>query len=378
MNQTELADRIRLGEDSKTEFKEKLIHVDELAASIVCLANVLGGDLIFGVTDKNNVVGLSDVDRVIESLENVSRQNVEPPIPITWEKTLLNDKILLIVHIPQGPQRPYRTNRGVYYIRVGRSCRIASRQEVLEMYQSAGAVHADETTLPQTGISNLDLEYLSSSRPEIVPSHSTPNEILLRAVNILGKEGLTLGGFLCFGRNIEHLQPYARVTFIRFKGVEVDQQFEDRTEVGGRLDQQFRNSVEVLSKHLGPTDRILQEQDPKEFIVPMDAAKEALVNALLHRDYFQNAQVRLFLFSDRLEVISPGHLLNSVTVEAMRTGFHIVRNPIIFSHFARLKLATDAGLGIPNMIRIVRGHGLPEPEILPSPVELRIIFRFNK
>ncbi|MBI2267552.1 MAG: hypothetical protein HYU64_20680 [Armatimonadetes bacterium] len=101
------------------------------------------------------------------------------------------------------------------------------------------------------------------------------------------------------------------------------------------------------------------------------------MNAVAHRDYLLTSQVRLFIFDDRIEITNPGRLLNSVTVEAMRLGYHLVRNPVIFSHLARLRLATDAGLGVPNMIRLLRQNRLPDPDFLVVGNEFRLIFRME-
>ena len=110
---------------------------------------------------------------------------------------------------------------------------------------------------------------------------------------------------------------------------------------------------------------------------PIEAVDEAVINAIAHRDYGLAAQTRLFIFDDRVEVVSPGRLLNSVSAELMRHGCHLVRNPVIFGQLARLRLATDAGRGVPNMFTRMRAASLPEPEIMPTGAELRVILRLQ-
>ncbi|MBI4613862.1 MAG: transcriptional regulator, partial [Planctomycetes bacterium] len=185
----------------------------------------------------------------------------------------------------------------------------------------------------------------------------------------------TLGGLLCFGGEPQARRPYARITAIRHRGTEVSEDFLDRREIGGNLESQIRGAQEFLRQHLlAPTPGGAQPIHPP----PLEAVNEAIVNAVAHRDYFQPAQVRLFVFDDRVEAISPGRLLNSVTVELMRYGCHVVRNPLIFGHMARLRLATDAGRGVPSMIGLMRARGLPEPEILQTGVDLRVVFRLGQ
>ena len=158
MNISELKERIARWEDLHTEFKQWPVHPDDLASSIVAFANTDGGQLIIGVTNDRKIVGVADSDRVTRDLDNISRNNCEPPITIIQEVLELPLSVpIVVINIPKGDQRPYRTNRGVYYIRTTSGRRQASRQELLRLFQATESLFYDETPLPRLGISDIDV-----------------------------------------------------------------------------------------------------------------------------------------------------------------------------------------------------------------------------
>ena len=117
MDRKELIEIIEKGEDSFTEFKEEKVHSDKLAAEIVAFANTEGGNLIIGVSDDAEILGVSDLDNEMQRIDNICVNNCEPTVDSTTEKIIIDNKKVLVVRIPKGPQRPYRTNKGVYYIK---------------------------------------------------------------------------------------------------------------------------------------------------------------------------------------------------------------------------------------------------------------------
>ncbi|MEA1864161.1 MAG: ATP-binding protein [Euryarchaeota archaeon] len=157
MNPTELTTRINKGEDLHTEFKERLIHADYLAASIIAFANTDGGQMIFGVNDEREITGLGDeTDHALKFIDNIAFNNCEPPVTIVQETVRdQQGRIVVIVNIP-GDHRPYRTNRGVYYVWTASGRRQASREELLRLFQSTESFYYDETSVIQSSVTDLD------------------------------------------------------------------------------------------------------------------------------------------------------------------------------------------------------------------------------
>ena len=129
MNPTELAARLIKGEDFHTEFMEHLTHADDLAASIIAFANTDGGQMIFGVNDEREITSLGDeTDHTLQFIDNIAFNNCEPHVTIIQETVRdPHGRIVVVVNIPKGYHRPYRTNRGVYYVRIASGRRQASQ-----------------------------------------------------------------------------------------------------------------------------------------------------------------------------------------------------------------------------------------------------------
>jgi ATP-dependent DNA helicase RecG len=376
MTPDELFDRIQLGEDSTTEFKDERVRPEGLAAAIVSFANASGGDVVIGVADDGRIVGVGHPDKLANRVDSVCRNNVEPPLGaahVTLEKVRAGDQVVVVLHVSRGRQRPYRASDGVYYVRALAGRRAASRQELLEMLQSAQSLFPDEVPVEDAGIADLDLAYLVEQRPEL---KGLAHDALLRslaAIKVMADATHpSLGGLLCFGADPQRARPYARITAIRQRGVAITEEFLDRQELAGVVARQISGAQAFVRRHVPP---LPSSGAQPLYAFPYQAVDECLVNAVAHRDYLAAAQVRLFVYDDRVEVISPGQLLNSVTIEAMRQGYHLVRNPVVFNHLARLRLATDAGRGVPSMIELMRASGLPEPEISVVGHELRVVLR---
>lgn len=135
----------------------------------------------------------------------------------------------------------------------------------------------------------------------------------------------------------------------------------DRKELEGVLEEQITGAQSFLDLHLrtGASIRGFRREDRPE--IPAEVLREAVVNAVAHRDYSLRGQVRLFVFADRVEIISPGSLPNTVTLDNIRFGIHVERNPILVTFLAKMGLLSQVGTGIPRMIRAMRDRGLPEP-----------------
>ncbi|MEA3342039.1 MAG: ATP-binding protein, partial [Chloroflexota bacterium] len=366
MQEAQIKRLIRQGEDSYTEFKEVAAHPDNLAAAIVAFANTDGGRLILGVSDEGTVIGVPDTDRAMQRIDLICSHNVEPPLICFQEKVSLEERLVLVVRVPKGPERPYRTNRGVYYIRTASGRRQASRDELRRLYQATFALFPDELPVSGTGLADLNRPYFETTFERLYDM--TVDEVdlslshLLRNLRLVKGEELTVAGVLLFGRRPQRHLPFAHVSGVHFHGLEVGERFRDRKEIEGTLEQQVEGALAFLDLRLPLPGQIegLYRQDKPEF--PPFVLREAVVNAIVHRDYTIHGQVRVFIFDDRLEIASPGELPNTATLDSIRFGIHVERNPLLVTFLSKLGLMSRVGTGIPRMIRAMREAKLPPPE----------------
>jgi ATP-dependent DNA helicase RecG len=355
MDLTELKERIVKGENLHTDFKERIDSLDELAKDIVCFANTDGGQLILGVTKEGTIVGVTDADTVNRTVDNIAFNNCEPPITVIQEVINEEGRAVVVVNIPKGDQRPYRTNRGRYYTRTSSGCRDASREELLRLFQATESIYYDETPLLRLGIHDLDMDSV-----ERYLVNTGQSELGLDIQRLLLNWGLisgnhpTIAGLLFFGREPQRHLPFAQINAARFSGTDSSVEPIDRKDLTGRLLDIIEEAQRFLYLHLQIPHKIQGfEAEPKPEMPP-EALREAIVNAVAHRDYTIQGPVRLFIFDDRVEIHTPGKPPNTVTEEAMRAGVHVVRNPSIYARLSDAGLVTGAGTGIRRIIRLVR------------------------
>ncbi len=354
MDELELLDRIQSGEDLHTEFKREDAHADDIAASLVAFANTDGGELIFGVTDEGEIVAVPDPDRLMQRVDQIAYHNCEPPITVLQETVPTENGIVVVVHVPRGDQRPYRTHRGDFFIRTSSGRRRASRQELLRLFQAVDSVYYDETLVLRAELTDLDLNRFEGFFARAYPDQALSEESLLptlRNMKLVGQQEHrwvpTVAGLLCIGREPQRFFPGTEIRAARISGTTLAGEPSDAKSIGGTLFDMLEDAMRFLHIHLPVVHRIRGLEPERHPLIPDEALRELLVNALVHRDYTVNAPVRVLIFDDRLEIRTPGLLPNMVTVEAILLGAaHVLRNPTIYLMFYRAGLVTHLGSGV--------------------------------
>lgn len=366
MNQDELQELINKGETLQTEFKSARVHPNTLAAAFVSFLNSSGGVLLYGVEDDKSLSGVEDVDSACLRVEQILANNIIPPATAYIEAT---GQILKIT-LPKGLDRPYHTQGGQCFIRVNAGKRLASREEIRRMYMAARAFYYDETTLLDTRLVHLDLpafdDFLNFAYgyPKDESRTGPERKRLLNNLKAMHGEALTVAGILFFGERPQNHLPTARVDFARFAGTSAGKVILDHKTLNGRLSQQLFGMEDLLRLHLSNKGTIRNFEPETRYEIPLEMLREALVNALVHRDYSLSAPIRVLMFDDRLEIHSPGCLPNTVTVENIKAGIHVERNPIILSFMAKLGLMTRLGTGILRILSLADEAQLPPPDFV--------------
>jgi ATP-dependent DNA helicase RecG len=359
-----LQQRIARWEDLHTEFKEWPVHNDLVAASLVAFANTDGGQFILGVDKTHQIVGIDDTDALMQRIDQIAYNNCEPPLTVVQETVRTDgDVVVVVVNVPKGDQRPYRTNRGVYYIRTTSGRRQASRQELLRLFQATESFFYDETAVLRAGLADLSVDALENfvrqayqrSIEEFLGGYEQLLVNLRLAANIEGVIYPTLAALLFFGREPQRLFPWVHIAAARIPGNDLAAAPSDAKMLGGTLPVMLDDAARFMGLHLQQAHRIRGFEPEVYPELPTEALRETLVNALSHRDYTINAPIRLFIYDDRLEVRTPGGLPNTVTIEAIKLGAaHVLRNPTIYTLYSRLGMVTGIGSGVYRTIQLVR------------------------
>jgi ATP-dependent DNA helicase RecG len=357
MTPGELRERILRWEDPHTDFKSELGSTWELAKDLVCFANSDGGQLIIGVDGGRNVIGVPDADNLMLKVDDVAFNRCSPSITVVPEIIELDGKAVVVLNIPKGDQRPYRTGEGRYYIRSGARCRCASREELLRLFQASRSLFYDEQPLPQLSLADLDLGAVARHLA-FTDQQELGDDIprLLRAWGLYEDGHPTVGGAVVFGRNPQTVLQSSAVVVGALAGTDIGDDFRDRKDLSGDLFDVIDQIEAFLRLHLRVGHEVVGFEPEKREEIPIAALREAAVNAVVHRDYTIPGPVRIFVLADRVEVRSPGRPPNSVDADAMRAGVHVPRNPHIYSRVAAAQLATRAGTGIARISRLLREH----------------------
>jgi len=372
MNKLQLFDRIAGGEDSFTEFKREIEHSDRFAAELIAFANTEGGQILVGVDDDGAIVGVTDTWQAEERILNIGRNNCIPPMDLLIEKVDVDGVKAIIVHVPRRLGRPYENRRGQCFIRTGSTKRLASADERARLLEAAGLFRFEETPVPRTSVADVDQEafakyylrvYDNPLKEAEVPLLQLLGNMRLVSQDLAGVHRLSVAGLLLFGQRPQDYLFYSRVSAVRWAGLQAGEEIIDRQEILGRLPQIIEATESFILRNTRLSTQITGARQIDSYQYPRPAIREAIVNAVAHRDYsLSGSQIRVFVFDDRLEVYSPGRLPNGVTLDNIRAHFSKPRNEIVARALLNLGYVNVLGSGVPRMIRLMREHSQHEPD----------------
>ncbi|MFQ6061835.1 MAG: ATP-binding protein [Methanosarcinales archaeon] len=390
LTKQEVYEIINNGENSGIEFMIDDTPPEEFAKEVVAFLNFRGGIILLGVRDDGTIIGIKR-SKLEEWVMNIARHLVKPGVIPWYEEVKMEDgKSIALIRIDQGTDKPYYVERGerkIYYIRVGSTSREATKEELGRLFQESGFFHFDTTavytaspTVPlfsegQTSLDILDeikiWNFFKNKRGVDLDEIDLELEKILLNTNIaVEKDGVlypSVAGILLFGKEPHRYLPYAIITAVRFRGVEIDNsRMIDRRDIKGTLDEQVEDAIlfvqrntRILSKFKG-----IVREDKEEY--HRRVIREVVVNALIHRNYsIIGSQTMLFIFDDRLEVRSPGKLPNTVNLEMLKKGlgrsYH--RNPTIAEFMQQMGYGERIGSGIPMVLNTSFKHSGKYPSL---------------
>ena len=347
------------GEDSRHQFKANVTRADSLAQEMSAFSNSKGGFLLVGVSDDGSITGLTDEHiRVINQLvANASTNNIRPAInPITQNFSLPAGKVLLIT-IEAGLNKPYMDTSGHIWVKNGSDKRrVTAREELQRMFQAASLIHADEIPVSGSSVSDIDQEYFDTffekEFGETLEDQGVSSAKILENMNLAKNGQLNISGALLFASKPQIRLPVFIVKAVAFPGVDIeDEHYIDSQDINGKLSDVFQK---VLGFVLANIRHVQNEQgfnSVGEPEIPRIALQELIANALIHRDYFISAPVKVLVFVNRIEIVSPGHLPNNLTIENIKMGNSNVRNPILASFAPKVLPYRGLGSGIKRAIK---------------------------
>ena len=384
-----LKNKLFSGESINIEYKVEMPKKSEkYMKTVVAFANGRGGRIVFGVDDKTlNIVGMNPdtIFQTMDSITNAISDSCEPKIYPDVTLQSIDDKTIIVVEIHPGPMRPYYIkNKGLVdgtYVRVAGTSRHAEGYMLKELILEGQNRYFDNEPCEYLEINEDDIKDLCDKMKKIA-IENTWNDEEKAAIRDVTKNILITWGILkedngkiiptnAYALLTGKMQIQPTIQCAVFKG-KTRAYFVDRREFSGPIQYQVQLAFQyVLEKiNMGMQIKGIYRQDVYE--LPINSVRELIANAVAHRNYLEPGNIQVAIFDDRVEVTSPGMLLNTVSIKKMIEGYSRLRNPAIANAFAYMKIIEKWGTGIPRILRECKEYGLKKPELIDFDGDFRV------
>lgn len=407
MRKSELLELIVDGESARVEFTRDDVRAEQLARKVVALANFQGGRILLGVEDDGTISGLVRPDTERWIMDVVFGRYVHPMLLPFYEEVVVDDeRKVAVITIQAGVAKPYvlrLNNREDIYIRVGTTSRLATREQQARLFASGALLHAEALPVSGTDLSDLSSERLSDYLIEYLRDDGAPDSLAaweerLTRLGFMttspdGRSVCSIAGLVLFGRNPRRALPQAGVRWMAFSGESKEYQAHDDALLDGPLVALTRGSAAGTTEVLEPglLERLLDRMTPfvsteapnlsdslrrtRQWHYPPEAIREALLNAVVHRDWTRSLEVEVVAYSDRLEITSPGALQNSMTIEKMLAGQRSPRNPLLIDTLRDYGYVDARGMGVRRkIVPLVRSHSGKDAQFEATDDFVRVTF----
>ncbi|MDX8549684.1 putative DNA binding domain-containing protein [Methanospirillum sp. J.3.6.1-F.2.7.3] len=390
----DLLEIISHGENSGVQFKRDGIRPEQLAKEIVALANHRGGMILLGVEDDGTISGIQRDDLETWIFDTVFARYVHPMILPFYETVQIDsDKKVAIISFPEGTSKPYvlrNNDREEIYIRAGSTSRLATREQQARLFAAGGILHTELLPVPGTSFQSLDLTRIREYLTYIIHDPEIPDndKDWIRRLIALGmlttvsgdRVVCTIAGVVLFGIQPRKYLRQAGIRLIVYDSEEKTYQTILDTMLDGPCTGRYITNehgvrtlqdpglIERFSEMIMPFISVGANTVNNEFRLtknwqyPFEAIREVVINALCHRDWTRAVDIEVSRYKDRIEIISPGALPNSMTVEKMIAGQRSPRNPLIVEILRDYGYVESRGMGVrTKVIPLMKMNNKTEP-----------------
>lgn len=378
MLKKELLEIIANGENSEVEFKRDNLRAEQLAKEIVAFANSYGGKIFIGVEDDRNISGIKRDNLEEWIMDTVCGKFVYPTlIPKYEEIKITSNTKVAVLSVYSGLTKPFvlrAKDREDIYIRMGSVSKLATREQIIRLSEISGLIHVETLPVPKAFFNTLDKVRFEDYFRDIINDPQTPKtdtewKQRLKDTGFLTdtefqQDLCTIAGLLLFGKNPRKYLKQAGIRLMVFDSNEkeykalidtvIDAPMIGRWEVnkygelelidGGLIEKLFTAIHPYITEESNSIDTFLRRN--KQHLYPTEVIRELVLNSLAHRDWTRNVDIEISIYSNRIEIISPGALPNSMTIAKMIGGRRTPRNPIIMDVLRDYQYVDARGMGI--------------------------------
>jgi len=347
--------KMTLFENITTEFKQE--YTADINKTVIAFANTNGGTVYIGITDDGGIVGVGDIDSTMLKAGNSIRDSIKPDVTlfVNYQQEIIDGKAVIKVIVQKGTSSPYYlASKGIrpegVYVRQGASTVPATETAILRMIKDTdGEKYEDVRSL------NQDLTFAEAKREFTV--RNVPFGVSQqKTLGLMNADSIYTNLALLLSDQCVHT-----VKLAVFEGT-AKAVFKDRREFTGSLLKQLNDVYEFIDRYNRIRSEFegLHRIDKRDY--PVEAVREALLNALVHRDYSFRDSTLISIFDDRIELVSIGGLVKGISFNDMMLGVSVARNRNLANVFYRLTLIEAYGIGMPKIIRSYEGF-VVKPQI---------------
>ena len=369
------------GESVEVELKQSFHSVQEIARLIAAFANTQGGLLILGVKDDGTVEGIKENLDLVQQKISQANAIIHPAPLVNVEIHTIDHKKTIIVIVHKADSSVFHSVEGVIYVRLGSTVQKLDGQSIVEFLRNRQILLFEEALEFSASLKNIDQnliqEYLEQRKQnDYLKNHSVQDFLVSKKlISFQPDIKLKSTALLFFAKDPQFFFPYIVVKLVRFDGIEPIKVLMYE-EAKGTLPQIIEHSVNFVRRFI-TKEFVIKELKRKEIpSLPEDAIREAIINALAHRDYFNKNEVQLSIFDDRLEITNPGGLPEGMSLELLGS-LSIQRNPKIYQFLKDYGYMEGIGSGISRIRKLMRESGLKEPEFMITKDFFRVVLRIK-
>lgn len=361
-------------ESVNLEFKREIPKNQQVVKTVVGFCNNLGGRLVIGVDDSGEILGIDEAEatETMSSLQQAIYQSCTPPILPSVYTQRIGDKLLLIVEVSMGMNKPYFITRegllqGVY-MRVGAHTQKASAELTHELQWQAKNHSLDELPVYLARVEDLDQErinhFFAHRSLNLMESEQKASLLHYKVLTEEHKQIYpSIAGVLLFGMQPQNFLSESFIICSHFKGVMGREVLATR-DCTGNLFQQLNDALDFIRSRLNKSFIIRSTQREETLEVPEIALREIVVNAIVHRNYQIPGPTKIAIYDDRVEVFSPGAFPGPLQVDQLELGMTYIRNRVIARVFRESGLVEKLGSGFISLFSSYREYGLPTPRVI--------------
>lgn len=367
--------------ESKTlEFKSTLPKLQKLVKTCIAFANAYGGKILVGVEDDGNIVGVSDAvkNRIYDEFPNCLYDSTSPSLLAEIYEKRIGEESIIIIEIPTSIKKPvFLKEEGLpkgVYLRAGSNTRRATQTYIEELMRENKRFHFDEE------IVHADPDTLSTSLLKQIFRRYDKRRLV--AEKVLAQSAAnsktyypTVAGTLCFCHEPDKYIPEAVVLCTKFKGTS-GRDIINTVTIRGNLEDQAEKTFKLVHQWLVESYKLVGVKLKSKTIIPEEAFREAIINALLHRKYWIPGAVKVAMYDDRLEIFNPGGFPGLVDIYNLGDGTTYLRNPNLAKLARRFGLIEKLGTGIRLMKESCKAENIMMPKFVEGSDSVKVIFNF--